>query len=372
MYLAIDPMPHKIDLTLFENFSGKKKSFKVLYSGGMTEPELYGSPMMFRSLMNRMLSGRGERATTGSMTVLYRLVMGGNLPQPIFKLNPAALDSIEKFLPTSPLHLSVFLNTVRIFMKQLPNARHIAFSETGFFSALPADQKIYALPNGLGKKNNIIRSGFHGIFHGYAASLAKKEKFQKVLSICLDKKMTVCAIKNGKPVAISFGVTPLEGLMGETSSGDIDAGLIFYLMGKESLSASKMDDILKYKSGFYAMTKRKERLDTLFKVYSRNKSVRLAFDTLKHNLLVYLGRYFGILNGVDAIYVGGGYAVALQPFVFMLLKDLYPLGVNLREAEGSVQRNGSVLTSDQSKIKAVCCPESFSEIMVMMGAKDEL
>jgi acetate kinase len=363
-YLVIDPMPRTTVVSLYGvSEAGTGDDPVRLCRLSLENPESYNSRLMFHSLMNRIMTRAGTRTLDDISVVAYRLIYGSDTEQAVMTLDQTTLENIGSTVRFSPIHIPAFLSVVRLFMRFLGRARHIAFSETGFFNGLPEEQKYYALPAEITEKYGIKRSGFHGIFHGHAASVSGSAH-SRVLSVCLDRKITVCAAKDCKPLAVSFGFTPLEGLMGETNSGDMDAGLLFYLMEKEGLSASALDDILKNRSGFYAVTGRKSGLDVLFRLYRKNKSVRLAFDALKHRLILYLGKYFGLMNGADSLVFGGCYARPLFPFIYRILKEMSFLGIDPGPAGSpGPGTDTNEITEKKSSIRAFLDHMDFLDII---------
>lgn len=212
---------------------------------------------MFNTLLNRINKKANLDYKTNLESIAYRFLFGNN-----YKENPMLLenniDNIQSLISYAPFHIPTALNTVKIFKSFFKDIKHELFFETSFFTELPKEQMYYAIPNNLTDNNKIKRYGFHSIFHSYACSLMNKN--EKIISICLDKKITVCGIANRKPKNISFGFTPLEGIMGRTSCGDIDPGIIFHLIENEKLNISQIDNILKNESGFFGLTSKDSRL----------------------------------------------------------------------------------------------------------------
>jgi acetate kinase len=175
---------------------------------------------------------------------------------------------------------------------------------------------------------NIKRGGFSGLLHSYSLHIAKNKL--KIISIVLDSQTTVAAIFKGRPLLVSLGMTPLEGIMGQKSCGDIDPGIIFYLMQKEELNIFQIDNILKEKSGFLGLTGYNIFFKELFSLYGVDKKVTFAFDVYRDQIIKYIGFSLALLEGADAIVFSGKYLDSLRPFIYGLLKRISFLGITLK------------------------------------------
>jgi acetate kinase len=227
----------------------------------------------------------------------------------------------------------------------------MAFFETSFFCQLPDSERYYALPRDFHAVNGIKKWGFHGLYHQANGLLAQKG--EKVVSIVLDKQTTICAMKDGKPYTISLGCTPLEGVMSRTCCGDIDPGIIFYLLKECKLSTFKLDSILKNESGFLGMTGYDLTFGELMMLYGRDKKVTLAFDTYEAQILKYIGESISVLGGVDRVFFSGCYVDVLMQIVYSIVKNISFLGATAKDVPWDRHRKIEEVTMNDSEIKIV-------------------
>ena len=151
-----------------------------------------------------------------------------------------------------------------------------------------------------------------------------------IISVVLDKQTTVCPVKNNLPLAISLGFTPLEGVMSRTSCGDLDPGIVFYLMNAHKFSIYKIDDILKNESGFLGLTGYDLKLKELVKFYGKDPKVNSAFEIYEGQLLKYIGEGISVLGGLDNIVFSGEGVGPLIPVIYSLIKKISFLGINIK------------------------------------------
>ncbi len=257
--------------------------------------------------------------------ISHRIVHGGKFFEPVY-INNAVLKEIKKYSILAPLHNPFGILGIRLAKKEFLNAKQIAVFDTEFFKNLPEVSKEYPLPENIKKRFLIRRFGFHGISHKYLANLvAKKLKKQlnklNLITIHLGGGASITAIKKGKPIETSMGFTPLAGLLMNTRSGDIDPGLVLFLVKKTGLK--KTEEILNLESGLKAIS----GTANYKKIISfKNKKSENAFKSYIWHLKKYLGGYYyGFLGGnVEAIVFGGKIGAGLPITRKSVLKN-FPL-----------------------------------------------
>lgn len=238
----------------------------------------------------------------------HRVVHGGNEFRESRRATKEVLMMMEKYNQLAPLHNPYNLEGIRDCLEYLPNIPSFAVFDTAFFKDLPDRAKIYPLPYQL-YKEGIQRFGFHGFSHQYAAQEAAK-KLKKPLDkikliIChLGGGSSVCAFAKGKAIDTSLGFTPLEGLMMMTRCGDVDPGIILHLMKNKGFDLNKIDDFLTRQSGVKGLSGCNNFLD-LLKALETDPLARLAFEIFIYRVKKYIGAYYAILNGIDAIVFTG-------------------------------------------------------------------
>ncbi len=283
-------------------------------------------------------------------TIAFRILFGADY----FK-GPVAVDKkffkqFEKLIDLFPFYVPQARRTLLLFLRCFRRAALVAFFETSFFTKLAREESHYAIPYQYQKDNRIKKFGFHGIFHEAAANLFPKNK--KIISIVLDKQTTVCSIYKGMPSTISLGYTPLEGIMSRTSCGDLDPGIVFYLLDKGHYSLFKVDEILKNASGFKGLTGYDLSFEEFIKLYGRDSRVNLAFEVYQSQILKYIGEGVAILGGVDVIVLSGCFTCNMQAFIHNLVKKISFLGINLKGFPWGSQKELVKVTSDSSGVEA--------------------
>jgi acetate kinase len=256
----------------------------------------------------------------------HRVVHGG---EEFFK--PAIVQQtiwkvISKYNQLAPVHNPAGLTVIKACYKLFPRIKNIAVFDTAFFKDLKPENYLYALPTELYKRFKTRKYGFHGISHCYvakeAAKLLKKSLKKLNLITChLGNGCSICAIKNGKPIEISMGFTPLEGLVMGTRSGDIDPTLPLFLQNELKFNPNQVYDLLNKKSGLLGLSGFSSDMREILKAAGHpvknyhgrkkfssqeKKRARLALSVFMNRLRFYISGYAGILGKVDAVVFTGG------------------------------------------------------------------
>ncbi|HTY43742.1 MAG TPA: acetate/propionate family kinase [Patescibacteria group bacterium] len=219
--------------------------------------------------------------------IAHRVVHGGELKKTI-KITGEVKDKIKKFSKFAPLHNPKQLMIISL-CERYKKPQYAVF-DTAFFSDIPEFAKIYAIPKEMTKKYNIKRYGFHGLSHEFSSKGLKG----KTIVCHLGSGSSVSAVINGKPIDISMGLTPLEGLIMGTRSGSIDPGIIFFVEKK----GYKMEEILNEKSGLKGLTGFNDFRDILSRM-NKNRECRLAYEMFVYSIIKAIGSYVSALNGLD-------------------------------------------------------------------------
>ena len=249
----------------------------------------------------------------------HRVVHGGDDFFEPTKVTPEILTQLEKQNHLAPLHNPYNLAGINACQKYLPNVLNFAVFDTGFFHNLPESAKVYPIPYKYYEQYGIKKFGFHGISHQFAVSEGcqkAKLDYQKVniITVHLGGGCSVAAIEKGKPIDTSMGLTPLEGLMMQTRSGDIGEGVVIQIL--ENLLANDNDidvqtainqlrDILNYNSGIKGISGYSNYLDLLSAVKENQPQAKLTFDMFIHRIKKYIGAYAAILGSVNLLVFTG-------------------------------------------------------------------
>jgi len=254
--------------------------------------------------------------------VAHRVVHGGKYFQPTI-INSQVIREIEKFSEVAPLHNPFEILGIKVSQKIFQKAKQIAVFDTEFFKNLPEVSKIYPLPKKIKEKYFLRRFGFHGLSHKYLtykASEILKKPLKKInlITLHLGGGASITAIKNGQPIETSMGFTPLAGLLMTTRSGDIDPGLVLFLVKKIGLE--KTEKILNFESGLKAISGYADFRKILV---SQKEKSKLALEIFVWQIKKYLGAYYEILNGkVDGIVFSGAIGAGLPKTRKLILKNL--------------------------------------------------
>ena len=299
--------------------------------------------------------------------IVFRIVYGSKNFNSLVEVNDKFLKQFKELVTEFPFYVPIIEMLIRTFHENCKGIKMFAMFETGFFNKLPKEEQYYAISLKLSKKYSFKRYGFHGIFHEFHAK--KVGPNEKVVSIVFDKKTTVCSIYKNKPCSISLGYTPLEGIMSNTSCGDLDSGVVFYLMKNHKKSIFQIDDILKNQSGFKGITGYSLKMKDFMKLYGKDKKVNLAFDVYKNQVLKYIGEAIAILGGIDKIIISGQYVKVLLPVILNLLKSISFLGINLNPLPWGKNNDFLTITTKQSDVLISINNNSLFQIMAYTVAK---
>ena len=265
-----------------------------------------------RVLVDDILKKQAVSNLSEISAIGHRVVHGGETFTQPHLIDKNVLRKIKECSQLAPLHNPVNLAGIIGCKKIFPHIPQVAVFDTAFHQSIPEHAFMYPLPIRYYKRYKIRKYGFHGTSHQFVATQAAKVLKKplnklKLITCHLGNGCSLTAIDKGKSIDTSMGFTPLEGLMMGTRSGDVDVAAIFYLMGKENLSTSGMDEILNKKSGILGVSGLSNDFRTLKKAISKgNRRAKLAYEMFIYRLKKYIGAYYFILGRPDAICVTGG------------------------------------------------------------------
>ncbi|MCP4868402.1 MAG: acetate/propionate family kinase [Proteobacteria bacterium] len=242
----------------------------------------------------------------------HRVVHGADKFEEPVVLDDAVEGFIEELTPLAPLHNPANLAGIRAARRLLPDVPHIAVFDTAFHSTLPNRAKRYAIPQELADKHGIRRYGFHGPSHKYVAERAADHlgtdiRELRIITCHLGGGCSIAAIEYGRSVETSMGLTPLEGLVMGTRSGDVDPGALLWLARQEGLDLDGLDELLNRKSGLAGLSGvGADMRDIEERAGDGDERCRAAVHAFCHRLRKYIGAYAAVLGGVDAIVFTAG------------------------------------------------------------------
>lgn len=255
----------------------------------------------------RQLAESGQPLESlGLFAVGHRVVHGGpDLFEPTW-VDHAMIAELEELAPLAPLHNPPAVLGIRVAREALPDLPHIAVFDTAFFHALPAAAATYAIDRDVAQQWRIRRYGFHGTSHSYvseqaAAYLDRPLESLNQIVLHLGNGASASAIAGGRPIDTSMGLTPLEGLVMGTRSGDIDPGIISYLSRTAGLSIEDIETMLNKRSGMLGLGGEIDFRVIHKRIESGDLAAQLAYDVYIHRLRKYVGAYLALLGDTDAI-----------------------------------------------------------------------
>ena len=317
-----------------------------------------------------------KNGVIGSMqeidAVGHRVVHGGEAFNQSVVITDEVLKAIEDCIPLAPLHNPANLTGIRACQKVMPGVPMVAVFDTAFHQTMPAKAYMYALPYAYYETDKVRRYGFHGTSHKYvsgraAAMLGKKPEELKLVSCHLGNGSSIAAVDCGKSVDTSMGFTPLAGLPMGTRSGDLDAGILQYLMNKYGMGIDEMLNVLNKKSGVEGLSGVSSDFRDLENAAAEgNQRALLAEEKFAYEVKKYVGAYAAAMGGVDAIIFTAGVGENDKGIRAMVCQGLEYMGVKLDAEANNVRGKECVISTADSKVKILLIPTN-EELMI---AKD--
>ena len=305
----------------------------------------------------------------------HRVVHGGEKFNKSVLITDEVIEKIKECYDIAPLHNPVNMAGIEAISKLMPTVPQVGVFDTAFHQTMPAHAYMYALPYDLYKKYGIRRYGFHGTSHRYVSKRACEflgvpyEK-QRIITCHIGNGGSITAIKDGKSVDTSMGMTPVEGLMMGTRSGDVDAGVLTYLMDKEHLDSAGVANLVNKKSGVAGISGLSSDMrDIEAGVAAKNERAILALQMYEYRITKYIGAYAAALGGVDIIVFTGGVGENQTITREAVCKPLAFMGVEI-DPEINKQIHGTecVISTPASKVKVVVIPTD-EEYMIASDTK---
>ena len=294
------------------------------------------------------------------VAVGHRVVHGGNKFSDPTVLDDATVAAIEELSVLAPLHNPANVTGIRQARKAFPDVPHVAVFDTAFFRDLPPAAATYAIDLKLAEQYGIRRYGFHGTSHQYVSGqvseiLGRQDLKQIVLH--LGNGASVSAVDSGRPVETSMGLTPLEGLVMGSRSGDIDPGVLFHLIRQAGLSVDELDTVLNRKSGMVGMAGSNDFRDVHRMIEAGEADAVLAFDVYCHRVRKYVGAYFAVLGGLDVISFTAGVGENDARTRLGILRGLEGLGIEIDDTRNEdASREARVISTEASKVRVMVVP----------------
>ena len=292
----------------------------------------------------------------------HRVVHGGEKFTSSCLINDESMKAIEECNDLAPLHNPANLIGIRACQELMPGVPMVAVFDTAFHQTMPDYAYTYGIPYEYYEKYKVRRYGFHGTSHSYVskrtAEIVGKPYDQMKIIVChLGNGASISAVNCGKAVDTSMGLTPLEGLVMGTRSGDLDPAIIDFVGKKEGLSLDEMNEVLNKKSGMLGISGvSSDGRDLEAAAETGNKRAQLALDVFDYRVIKYIGAYAAAMNGVDAIAFTAGIGENNIKMRKDVCSSLTYLGVKLDEEKNNVRGEERIISADDSKVQVLLVP----------------
>jgi len=300
-----------------------------------------------------------DRLDVGELTAVgHRVVHGGLRFSASTVIDDDVVAAIQELVPLAPLHNPANLAGITVTRRLLPDTPQVAVFDTAFHRTLPEAAATYAIDRTVAQEHGIHRYGFHGTSHAYvsrrtAALLGRAYEDVNVITLHLGNGASACAVAGGRSVATSMGLSPLEGLVMGTRSGDIDPAIVFHLRRNAGMSIDEIDHLLNHRSGLLGLCGANDMREVLRRRAAGDPAAALAFDVYCRRITAYVGAYYALLGRVDAITFTAGIGENAGEVRAAALANLDRLGIVVspeRNATGSGER----IISPEGAEVAVC------------------
>ena len=295
----------------------------------------------------------------------HRVVHGGETFTRSVIVTPEVLKGIEACAPLAPLHNPANITGIQAAAEVLPDVPHCAVMDTAWHQSMPENSYMYALPYSWYRDHKVRRYGFHGTSCLYTAKraavlLGKSPDETNLIIAHVGSGSSICAVKNGRSIDTSLGMTPLEGLMMGTRCGDIDPAIIPYIMRRENLTPAEVEAALNRKSGVLGVTEKYiDRRDVHAAAQAGDKRCILAMEMECRRIKKYIGAYFALLGSVDAVVFTAGVGEMNPTYRMESLQNLEALGILLDDERNRASRTRSaetLISADNSPVKIFVIP----------------
>ncbi|MDO0936709.1 acetate kinase [Streptomyces sp. DG2A-72] len=299
----------------------------------------------------------------------HRVVHGGlHFTEPTV-IDDAVLAEIERLIPVAPLHNPANLTGIRTAQALRPDLPQVAVFDTAFHTTMPESAARYAIDVKTADEHRIRRYGFHGTSHAYvsratAELLGKDPADVNVIVLHLGNGASASAVEGGRCVDTSMGLTPLEGLVMGTRSGDMDPAVIFHLMRVGGMSTDEIDTLLNKKSGLIGLCGDNDMREIRRRIDEGDEQAKLAFDIYIHRLKKYIGAYYAVLGRVDAVAFTAGVGENASPVREAAVAGLEALGLAVDSELNAVRSDGPRLISPESARVAVAVVPTDEELEI--------
>ena len=296
------------------------------------------------------------------VAVGHRVVQGGDIFREPVKIDDTVVEQIQSLSSLAPLHNPAHVLGIEVARELLPDVPHVAVFDTSFFTDLPDASRIYPIPQDVAKQYGVYRYGAHGTSHQYVSQrvpelLGRDPATLRQIILHLGNGASASAIKGGKPIDTSMGLTPLEGLVMGSRCGDIDASVVFHLIREGGYTVDEIDTMFNRESGVKAMIGSSDMRHLIEKLAVCNPDARKCWDIYINRLKRYIGAYMVELGGVDVIAFTAGIGENSPNVRLSSLSGLEELGIEIDKPRNSGQiHEARIISTPTSKVTVMVVP----------------
>lgn len=307
----------------------------------------------------------------------HRIVHGGTGFTSSVIVTDEVMEEYNNAIEYAPLHNPAHLQGINACKKAMPNVKQVLVFDTAFHTTIPEEASTYAIPYEYYEKYGIKRYGAHGTSHKFvteevARQLEKNKQKLNIISCHLGNGSSIAAVREGKCIDTSMGLTPLEGLIMGTRSGDLDPAILGFVMKKENIDINEMTNILNKKSGMYGISGVSGDMRDLKELKNQgNKRAALAIDMFAYRVRKYIGSYMAVLGHVDVITFEGGIGEYNPEVIQQILSGLEEYGIVLNKEKLNKENYKGIISADDSKIKVMVI-KTNEELQIAEETKDLL
>jgi len=308
----------------------------------------------------------------------HRVVHGGEKFNASVLISKDVIEKVEECIDLAPLHNPSNLIGIRAVEKLMPGVPQVAVFDTAFHQTMPPKAYIYGLPYSYYLKYGIRRYGFHGTSHRYVSKraceiLGVPYDHQRIITAHIGNGASITAIRNGKSIDTSMGMTPVDGLLMGTRAGEIDPGVLTFISGKEHLRASDVSDLLNKQSGVLGVSGVSSDMRELEKaIQAGNERAILAKEMYNYRIKKYVGSYAAVLGGLDLLVFTGGVGENQWNTRSAVCADMEFMGIRIDESKNiGLHGQEMVISAPESKVTVMVVPTD-EELMIARDTVDIL
>ncbi|MGW5268198.1 acetate kinase [Rhodococcus sp. NPDC003994] len=349
---------------IVERIGESDATVAVTYRGETTERtlEIADHDEALKTAFATMAEAGLSLADAGVTAVGHRVVHGGTVFSEPTLIDDDVVATVDRLSALAPLHNPANVKGIEVARRELPDVPQVAVFDTAFFHALPAAASTYAIDRDVARDHDIKRYGMHGTSHEYVSGrvaefLEREPQSLNQIVLHLGNGASASAVRGGAAVDTSMGLTPLEGLVMGTRSGDIDPGIVMHLRRSADLDVDGIDTLLNRRSGIKGLSGVTDFRELRRLVDEGDDDARLAFDVYVHRLRKYLGAYMIGLGRVDVVTFTAGVGENSPEVRAAALADLENYGIVVDEERNAVRsRDARVISADSSAVTVLVVP----------------